>query len=370
MENRQQSLQQSPQQSSFGSRSRDILMIAVISGLGGVLSTYIGYIGNTLNKLVGVPFGAGQFISGLHVYWLLMAACLVRKPGAATAAGLLKGLVEFFTGSAHGLPIVFVCLVQGIVIDLIIFLSGKKYNFPVLALAGGISALSNVVVFQILYFSGAPILYIALIAVTAFISGIIFASYLAYQSMGLLSSMRPGRYAWKQEKAAGAQEKAVSAKKKILSGISVAVTAVILLSFAGGAVYYFKNIYELPWTGVQFKVEGKVEQPYESGLKVFSDQTVSIRSELKGKVTYVPEQEYSGVPVRLLLEKAKPLADAKELKVVATDGYEVTFELEKVMSDERMLLTEDVGNETTLRLVAANYEGGYWVRKVSRFVIQ
>jgi len=351
------------QQSTYKSKSRDILMIAVISGLGGVLSTYISYIGNVLNRLIGVPFGAGQFISGLHVYWLLIVACLVRKPGAATAAGLVKGLVEFFTGSTHGIPIIIVCFIQGIIIDLVLLLSKQRFSFPILAIAGALASLSNVVVFQILYFSGASMIYIGLICLTALVSGVIFGAYLANQSMNLLSTMRPGRYSWKKEKSS-------SGKKKILSLTSLTLAVVILLAFTGGAVYYFKDIYEPPWQAVTIKVEGKVEEPLNTGLNVYSSQIVTIKAELIGEVTRIPEQEYTGIPVNVLLQEARPLPEAKEFKVVASDGYEVTFELAEVMNDERMLISEESGEETTLRLIAANYEGGYWVRKVSRFVIQ
>ncbi|HBW35576.1 ECF transporter S component [Desulfosporosinus sp. BICA1-9] len=353
-------------QSTYGSKSRNLLMIAVISGLGGVLSTYIGYIGNLLNRLVGVPFGAGQFISGLHIYWLLMVACLTGKPGAATAAGLLKGLVEFFTGSTHGIAIIVVGLIQGFVIDLVLFIKIKKnreYPLLTLAIAGGLGAVSNVLVFQLLYFSGASPVYIGIICSAALISGVIFGGYLTHQSLSLLSSMRPGRYSEHQESSP-------RRKKSIFSRASLVLTVVFFLAFVAGVGYYFKNIYELPWQGITLKVEGRVEQPMEVSLKGYADQMVAIRSELIGKVTTIPEQEYIGVPVRVFLEEARPMPGTKEFKVVATDGYEVTFELEKVLQDDRMLIVEELGNETTLRLVAANYEGGYWVRKVSRFVVR
>lgn len=148
------------------------------------------------------------------------------------------------------------------------------------------------------------------------------------------------------------------------------LTVLFFLAFVAGVGYYFKNIYELPWQAVTLKVEGRVEQPMEVSLKGYTDQMVAIRSELKGKVTTIPEQEYRGVPVKVFLEEARPMSGTKEFKVVATDGYEVTFELEKVLQDDRMLIVEEPGDEPTLRLVAANYEGGYWVRKVSRFVVR
>ena len=43
--------------------NRDLLIMAVLSGIGGVLSTYVGYLGNLLNRIFGVPFGAGQIFA-------------------------------------------------------------------------------------------------------------------------------------------------------------------------------------------------------------------------------------------------------------------------------------------------------------------
>ena len=56
--------------------TKDLVTIALLSALGGVLSTYIGYLGNMVNHIIGVPFGAGQFLAGLHG--------ITRKKGAAT----------------------------------------------------------------------------------------------------------------------------------------------------------------------------------------------------------------------------------------------------------------------------------------------
>ena len=38
--------------------TRDIVTIAILSSLGGALSTFIGYLGNLINLSLGVPFGA------------------------------------------------------------------------------------------------------------------------------------------------------------------------------------------------------------------------------------------------------------------------------------------------------------------------
>jgi energy-coupling factor transport system substrate-specific component len=92
---------------------KEIITIALLSSLGGTLSTFVGYLGNLVNLALGVPFGAGQFIAGLHVFWLVLIQAIIRKRGAGTFGGLLKGIVELFTGSTHGIVIVLVSLVQG-----------------------------------------------------------------------------------------------------------------------------------------------------------------------------------------------------------------------------------------------------------------
>ena len=40
--------------------NRDLLVIAVLSGIGGVMSTYVGYLGNLLNRLFGCPSVPGS----------------------------------------------------------------------------------------------------------------------------------------------------------------------------------------------------------------------------------------------------------------------------------------------------------------------
>ena len=53
--------------------------------------------------------------------------------------------------------------------------------------------------------------------------------------------------------------------------------------------------------------------------------------------------------------------------VIATDGCEVAFELAEVMEDDLMILIQE---DDSLRLIAGNYEGGYWVKLVSRFLVE
>ncbi|OEF95914.1 ECF transporter S component [Desulfuribacillus alkaliarsenatis] len=334
----------------------DLLMIAVLSGLGGVLSTYIGYLGNLLNRLVGVPFGAGQFVSGLHVFWIIIIAGLIRKPGAATAAGLVKGAVEFFTGSTHGAVIILISLVQGLIVDVVLFIMRNKHNLFTYSVAGGLAAASNVILFQLLYFSGAPIAYIGLISGFALISGILLAGGFGHGVLQLLYQTKSFANKQKDE-----------AQNTRNNRWTFMVTVIVSIAFSVGAIFYFATVYQAPWVDKELEISGSVQNPISVNLEQYDSQRETIRAELKGQVTHIPEQEYTGVPVSVLLNVAQPRDEATTLIVIASDGYQVSFSLADVLADDKMLLTKE---DSELRLIAGNYAGGYWVRQVVRLQVE
>lgn len=345
--------------------NRDLLIIAVLGGVGGVTSTYIGYLGNLLNRVFGVPFGAGQFVSGLHVFWIILAAGLVRRPGAATAAGLLKGVIELLTGSSHGVAIVLVSLVQGLLVEIVLLIT-RRHNLVSYMLAGGLAAGSNVFVFQLLYFSGFPWTYIFFISLMAVVSGVLLAGSLGYSVLDIVLRARPFRIASaaRDEVSAGM---GAGRKQTPAARFRIAVTGLLVVLLAGGAVYYYAAVYEPPWTGLQCRVEGAVENPLVFRLSDFGAHETTITAELKGEFAYVAPQEYTGIPLRVIIEEASPRGEAASLRITATDGYTVEFGLQEVLKDDRMLLIRE---EDTLRLIAGNYDGGHWVKMVNRIIVE
>jgi ABC-type thiamin/hydroxymethylpyrimidine transport system permease subunit len=335
--------------------TRDLLVIAVLSGLGGIMSTYVGYLGTLLNNLLGVPFGAGQFVSGLHVFWIVLAAGLVRPFGAGSLCGLVKGSVELLTGSTHGAVIVIVSLVQGLVVDLFLALMGgaRKRSVISYVTGGAVASAANVIVFQLIYFSGAPWGYLVFITFLSLVSGALFAGGFGYSVLTTVHQVRPSMM----------REAPVSAPSSPKSVRYVTVALAIALTL--GAGYYFTNVYEAPWKGAALRVEGNVEKPLTLDLSRLEKKTIT--AELKGQVTYVAPKEYTGVLVSDILGEAVPKPGSETVTVVASDGYEVDFDLAKVMDDDRMLVIEE---GDTLRLVAGDYEGGYWVQKVSKLVVK
>ena len=343
--------------------NRDLLVIAILSGIGGVMSTYIGYLGNLLNRIFGVPFGAGQFVSGLHIFWFILAAGLIRKPGAAAAAGLLKGVIEMLTGSTHGAAIILVSMMQGLMVDLVLLIL-RRHNLASYILAGGIAAASNVFVFQLLYFSHAPFPYLLFISLIAFVSGVLLAGNLGYSVLEIVMQARPFHInnLTEEEMAVGMPEQK---RKRYSFRLIVTITLIALLSI--GAIYYYAAVFEPPWLGPRCQVEGVVKNPMSFQLSRFNDHETTISAELKGKVSYVPARDYTGVPVGIILQEASPQEGAQKLHVIASDGYEVVFDLKEVLSDDQMLLIQE---DDSLRLIAGNYGGEYWVRQVSKMIIK
>jgi len=159
---------------------RDLLMMAALAALGGVVSTYVNAVGDLFQSFLGFA-GTTQWAAGLHVLWLTLAVGLTGKQGAGTVTGILKGVVELLSGNTHGLLVVLVDIVAGLLVDLGFLPFRNKDSLPAYALAGGLASASNVFAFQLFASLPADVLaYGAMVLVggVAFVSGVLFAGLL------------------------------------------------------------------------------------------------------------------------------------------------------------------------------------------------
>lgn len=129
--------------------TREVMTIAMLACLGAAMSVVIAQIGAQLRALVGMP-GVTQVLAGLHVLWLVLAALLVPRRGAATSAGLLKGSLELLLGSTHGLIVLLVSAIAGLLIDLAMLLCPRRRPIPGLIVGAALGAGSNVILFQLI----------------------------------------------------------------------------------------------------------------------------------------------------------------------------------------------------------------------------
>lgn len=336
-------------------------MIAILSALGGSLSTFIGYLGNLINLSLGVPFGAGQFMAGLHVFWIVLMRVLVPRRGVGTMGGLLKGFVEMFTGSTHGIVIVAVSLIQGLIIDLAGMFVHDEGDLNgnsriVWWLGAGVASSSNVFTFQFFYFAGAPEVYILVISLLAFSSGVIFAGFFAWETLEFLNDtgVVPGRF---PSIRTVIPEKG---RKTVLYRNIPAVALILFLSI--GSLYYIGAVRPLIADPYSCDIVGLVENPYSFNIETYSGAEATIEAELNGAYVHLPAMNYTGPTLSTILQQANPLSEATGVRVIARDGYIVDFDnLADVMSDNRLLLIQ---SNDGLWLIAAEYDGSLWVRQV------
>jgi ABC-type thiamin/hydroxymethylpyrimidine transport system permease subunit len=166
---------------------RYLATLIVLSSLGGSTSVLVGYAGELLSSVTLLPFVAPQLLSGLHVFWLILAAMMVPMRGSATAAGALKGLIEASFFSHLGLFSFTVSLLEGVVADVALALLKRKRASSVYV-AGGLSSASNLLIVQLLFLSSLPILIYALAYFAAFLSGLVFGGYLAIRVLKVISA--------------------------------------------------------------------------------------------------------------------------------------------------------------------------------------
>lgn len=339
--------------------TKDLVTIAILASLGGALSTFIGYLGNLINLALGIPFGAGQFMAGLHVFWLVLIRVIVPKRGVGTAGGLLKGIVEMFAGNTHGPVILLISLIQGFVVDMAAEAAGRSKNLKdsyriIWWFGAGVASAANVIVLQLFYFTGAPFLYIFVISILAFCSGIIFAGYFAWETLEFLNDA--GTITGFQNTKSVPPN---NAPKKIVHRNLSAIAFILFLVI--GSLYYTTNIANVFADPYTCEVKGFVDNPFSFSLEDFSISEVTIEAELIGAYKHIQPTNYTGILLSTILQQANVQTGAVGVQIIARDGYSISFDITAVMIDSELLLSR---SSDGLWLIAGNYDGSMWVRQV------
>ncbi|MFX1284659.1 MAG: ECF transporter S component [Promethearchaeota archaeon] len=332
----------------------DLVIIALFSALGGISSTFIGYLGNLLNHIVGLPFGGGQILSGMHVFWIVLIYLLTKqKVGTALMAGILKGFVEFFTGSAHGILVVVLSGTQGLIIEILIIVFLSTQNKFVLSLAAGFSSLSNVIIQQILFFNfQIPLLFIVFIGFLSFISGFFLGGLLSISTWKLFE--RSSILNWRKTPTDPNQLKQIQILRIII------IIVIVLIEIG---VFYFLTVQNR----YSAEVSGDVFNPYTYYHSDFLDLQITVEANLTGDVTYIPTKNYTGVPLYFIVERAQPKTEHFIVQLSASDGYQVEFSGEEIDNDRAIIMTS---TEIGLRIVAKNFHGSFWIEKVKHIEIR
>jgi ABC-type thiamin/hydroxymethylpyrimidine transport system permease subunit/DMSO/TMAO reductase YedYZ molybdopterin-dependent catalytic subunit len=327
--------------------TRDLLMMAALAALGGVVSTYVNAIGDFFQSILGFA-GTTQWAAGLHVLWLTLAVGLTGKQGAGTITGILKGAVELLSGNTHGLLVVLVDIVAGLLVDLGFLPFRNKDSLPAYALAGGLASASNVFVFQLFASLPADVLAygaMLLIGGVAFVSGVLFAGLLGQI---LLNTLR---------RAGVVKDRPPVPMSRRIYPIFLASAAVLTLVLG----VYLRQALRGPAT---VHVRGAVQAPYDYPLEHGDIPSITAEATLRDVTS-----RYTGVPVRELVDRAQPQPNASLLLIRASDGYAFFVSMDEVRENEGLLLaTQGQGQDASYNIVGARNSKA-WVRGVEEMAV-
>jgi len=118
-------------------------------------------------------------------------------------------------------------------------------------------------------------------------------------------------------------------------------------------------------------VEGNVENPYEFMLSDFEGQEVTIEAAMKKECCDQTEEakEYTGVPISVILNKAKPKEGSTKLTVTSADGFQKNFVMEYVLQDDKLILSEQEGSLQVIAGDTEKYDGSYWVSDIVKLTV-
>jgi energy-coupling factor transport system substrate-specific component len=326
---------------------RDLLMMAALAALGGVVSTYVNAIGDFFQSILGFA-GTTQWAAGLHVLWLTLAVGLTGKQGAGTVTGILKGVVELLSGNTHGLLVVLVDIVAGLLVDLGFLPFRNKDSLPAYALAGGLASASNVFVFQLFASLPADVLaYGAMLLVggVAFVSGVLFAGLLGRV---LLNALR---------RAGVIKDRPPLPMSRPVYPIFLAGAAVLTLALG----VYLRQALRGPAT---IHVGGAVQAPYDYPLEHGDIPLITAEATLRNVTT-----RYTGVPVRELVDLAQPQPNASLLLIQASDGYAFFVSMDEVRENESLLLAPQGKGEDASFNIVGPLNSKAWVRGVAEMSV-
>jgi ABC-type thiamin/hydroxymethylpyrimidine transport system permease subunit len=104
---------------------RDLLVISLLAALGMATKPLLQPFSRLLLNVFLVP--GGVLFGGLYMMWLTLSRGMVGKPGSATLAAFIQGMVAFALGlsPAHGLLSAAVYVLPGLIVDLVFLIPGR-----------------------------------------------------------------------------------------------------------------------------------------------------------------------------------------------------------------------------------------------------
>ena len=159
-------------------RTLDVILTANLALVFGLLFVGWGLVWNAIQPLEAVLPGLRDIAYGFWFLAAIVVPYIVRKPGAALAAEALAALAELLAGGEWGLTLLISGLVQGGLAEIVFAAAGyRKWNLPVLALAGAAAGVGSLVVDYAFWYSTLAPGVLAIMLVMRLISGALLAGW-------------------------------------------------------------------------------------------------------------------------------------------------------------------------------------------------
>lgn len=121
---------------------------------------------------------------------------------------------------------------------------------------------------------------------------------------------------------------------------------------------------------VSARVEGRVQNAFDCKLQDFAGHEVTVSAAMRKCSECTAPQDYTGIPVHIILSEAIPEEGTTKLTVAASDGFSKNYVLEDVMNDDSLILVQD---GDSLQLVAGDmdkYDASYWIQDILTFTVE
>jgi len=176
------------EKSRFRWRVVDIVTAAVIGVASGVVFWAWGLAYGPISAGLAFTPGLEGVTAGGWLFAGVVAAFIVRKPGAAVFAELLAGTTEALIGNQWGIGSLGWALVQGLGVEIVLALFFYKYwSWFVAFLAGAGAGLANAILSIVIYYPAAGATVQLVYAISAIISGAVLAGLLGFGIVRLLA---------------------------------------------------------------------------------------------------------------------------------------------------------------------------------------
>ena len=160
-------------------KTLEVILVANLALVFGLLFLGWGFVWKAAKPLNTIVPGTRDLVYGFWFIASIVAAYIIRKPGAALAAETLAALAEFLAGGEWGLTLLISGIVQGGMAEIVFAATGyKRYSLGVLMLAGAAAGVGSLVVDYMFWYYDLSLGVLAVMLVARIISGAVLSGWL------------------------------------------------------------------------------------------------------------------------------------------------------------------------------------------------